>query len=64
MAQKTTIMNVNVEDDDEVNLVKDARPDQIHAINVERWDISREIVNMMGIDLQKDRHLLTLMILL
>ena len=25
MAQKTTIMNVNVEDDDEVNLVKDAR---------------------------------------
>ena len=25
MARKTTIMNVNVEDDDEVNLVKDAR---------------------------------------
>ena len=25
MAQKTTIMNVNVEDDDEVNLIKDAR---------------------------------------
>ena len=25
MAHKTTIMNVNVEEDDEVNLVKDAR---------------------------------------
>ena len=25
MAQKTTIMNVNIEDDDEVNLIKDAR---------------------------------------
>ena len=25
MAQKTTIMDVNVEDDDEVNLIKDAR---------------------------------------
>ena len=62
MAQKTTIMNVNVEDEDEVNLMHE--PDQMHVINVERWDISKEIVSMMGIDLQmKGRHLLTLMIL-
>ena len=44
-------------------------PDQMLVINVEKWDIFREIVNMMEINPlttnkhEEDNHLLTPMIL-
>ena len=59
MAQKTTIMNVDVDTDDEVNLGLGG----MHVINVGKWDISNEIVSMMVInpwmvDKNKKDHLI------
>ena len=49
MAWRTMVMNINLEGDEEVNLIKDMQgPDQMLVTNVEKWDISREIANMMG----------------
>ena len=70
MAHKTTVMNVEIDADDEINLIKDARADQMPVVNVEKWNISKEIVRMMEISPQmvsknkRDRHLVILMILL
>ena len=43
MAQRTMVMNINLEGDEEVNLIKDARPDQMLIMNVERWDIPERL---------------------
>ena len=50
MAWRTMVMNIDLERDEEINLIKDARARLKLATNVEKWDISREIVNMMGTD--------------
>ena len=44
MACKTTVMNVNVEEEDEVNFVKDARARSMHVLSVVKWDIFNMIV--------------------
>ena len=36
MAQKTTVMNVDLDKDDEINLIKMLGPDQMLVINVEK----------------------------
>ena len=48
MAQRTTVMNINLDGDDEINLIKDARARSNACYKCGKWDISREIVNMMG----------------
>ena len=72
MAQKTTVMNVDIDGEDElnhINHIKDARARSNACYNVGKSDISKEIVSMMEINPQiinkckEDRHLLTLMIL-
>ena len=50
MAHRTTVMNVNLDGDDEINLIKDARARRMLVINMEKWEISKEIVNMMEIN--------------
>ena len=52
MARKTTIMNVNVEEDDEVNLVRDARARSNACFKCGERDISSKIVSMMEINHQ------------
>ena len=48
MAQRTMVMDINLEGDEEINLIKDARATPNAVTNVEKWDISKEIANMMG----------------
>ena len=50
MAQKTTIMNVEVDTDDNVNLIKDVRARSNACYKCGERDISKESVNMMVID--------------
>ena len=47
MARKTTVMNIEIDTDDEVILIKMLGLDQMLVINVGKWDISKEIVSMM-----------------
>ena len=69
MARKTREMNVNIDDGNELNLIKDARARSNACYNVGKWGISKGIVNMMETNpqivnkLKRDRHLSTLMIL-
>ena len=55
MACKMTIMNVNVEEDDEVNLVKDARVRSNACFKCGEWVTSSEIVSMM----ETNHHLIS-----
>ena len=52
MAQRTTVMNVDVDTDDEVNLIKDVRARSNACYKCGKGDISKEIVSMMAINQQ------------
>ena len=52
MAHKTTVMNDEVDADDEVNLIKDVRARSNACYKCGKWDISKEIVSMMEINPQ------------
>ena len=47
MAQKTAIMNVNVDKEEKVNFIKDAQARSNACLSVEKWDIFSLIANMM-----------------
>ena len=51
MARKTTVLNVDADTDDEVNLIKDVWARSNACYNVGKWDISKDIVSMMVINL-------------
>ena len=51
MAQRTTVMNVDVDTDDEVNLIKDLRARSNACYKCGEMGISKEIVSMMVINL-------------
>ena len=56
MARKTTIMNVNVEESEEVNLVRDARARSNAVTNVVKWVTFNVIASMMEINHHLIRH--------
>ena len=60
MAQKTAVMNVEVDTEDEINSHQGCEsPDPMHVINVEKWVTSKEIANMMVINhliIKQDQH--------
>ena len=69
ITRRTTVMNIDLDGDEEINLIKDVRARRMLVINVEKWDIFREIANMMEINPltvnkhKGDNHLSTPMIL-
>ena len=70
MAQKTTVMNVDIDGEDELNLIKDARARSNACYRCgEVGHFQKEIVNMIELNSQtvnkcrEDKHLLILMIL-
>ena len=69
MAKKTTVMNVNVDGEDELNLIKDARARsnacyKCGEVGHFQRDYKYKAINPWIVNkCKKDKHLLTLMIL-
>ena len=67
MARRTTVMNVDLEGKEEINLIKVQEPDQMPVINAVMWHTFSETVSMMVISQliinrhRMDNHLQNLM---